>query len=241
MELKILGAAYGVHDVTNRAQRLVSDDGREFNQPVITDVWGNGGSCGKKKALVVVYTYSNTYMVDIAIKGQRMHFIASPPLCILGAVYGLKCVTTNVQYLVKNRSFSAKASNSTFGNDSWRWVKKTLVVVYQYGDETPTVATAIEGKPLEFRYAKRPEFSGCSNPSTLTILGAAYGPRDVTLTVQSLVDEKDGATLHFKANNDTFGDPWWGHKKSFVIVYRYGYDAPQVQAIKEGQSIHLRQ
>jgi hypothetical protein len=236
LKLNIVSAAYGLSDVTARAQQLVTAD-EEFNEMASNEVWGEGFP-GKDKTLVVVYTYSNMYMVDIAISGQRMHFIVSPPLRILGAAYGVENVSEKVKALVKNRSLSVTVKNSTFG-DGWRGKKKTLVVVYQYGDETPTVATAIEDEQLEFLYKKSPEFSSSENPSTLTILGAAYGPRNVTQMVQSHVK---GTTLEVTANNDTFGtDPWKRHKKTLVVVYRYECNEPEVRVIKERRSIYLQQ
>lgn len=213
----------------------------EFEQIASDEVWGE---CSKKwsarnATFVVIYTYSNACMIDIAIRGQKMHFIASPPLCILGAAYGIKCVTEKVMTLVKNRSFSATANDKTF-EDSWTWRKKTLVVVYQYGDETPRVATAIEGEHLEFRYTKRNvELRSSTNPSILTILGAAYGPNDVTEKVQSLVNEQGGCTLSVTADNGTFGNPWKSHRKSLVIVSRYGSNEPRVHAVHQKEGIHL--
>jgi hypothetical protein len=81
------------------------------------------------------------------------------------------------------------------------------------------------------------DFHGSTNPGTLTILGAAYGPSDVTRQVQSLV--KDGSTLKFKASNDVFGDTWRGHTKSFVIVYRYGRNTPLMQIAAENSCISV--
>ena len=72
-------------------------------------------------------------------------FLCLTPLCILGAAYGNKDVTEKAMALVKNRSFSATANDKTF-EDRWTWRKKILVIVYQYGDETPRLATATEGE-----------------------------------------------------------------------------------------------
>ena len=57
------------------------------------------------------------------------------------------------------------------------------------------------------------------------ILGAAYGPLDVTDRVASLV--RDGQ-LSIPVNNDTFGDSWQGQSKALVVIYRYGLRMPQV-------------
>ena len=232
-KLNITGAAYGLGDVTAKAQSLVTSD-REFNQLATNEVWGDTWK-GKKKSLVVVYEYCGVYMVDIATEGERMHFISSPPLSILGAAYGLGDVTPKVNELMLNRSFEATADNDTFG-DHWHKIHKTLVIVYQYGEETPTVATAKEGDKLQFMYSQKPDYKGSTNPNTLTILGAAYGPADVTAKVQSFV--KDG-TLKVKASNDVFHDSWKHVKKSLVIVYRYGRNNAKIKYVEENGTISL--
>mgnify|MGYP002803993098 FL=1 len=233
LKLNILGAAYGLANVTSKAQSLVTSN-QEFDQLASNEVWGDSWY-GQPKTLVVVYECNKLYFVDIAVEHDRVHFIASPPLTILGAAYGLQCVTEKVKKLVHHRSFEATANNATF-EDGWPETK-TLVIVYQYGEEQPSVATAKETEKLVFRYSKKGNFYGSTNPNTLTILGAAYGPSDVTEKVQSLV--KDGSTLEVKASNDVFGDTWSGQLKSLVTVYRYGRGAPQMQVVHEGASMSV--
>ena len=183
-ELVILGAAYGKKDVTQKARNLLSSDG-EFDQPASDKVWGDGWK-GRNKTLVVVYKYDGLQMVDAVIENEKMHFIASPPLAILGAAYGLADVTTKVCALVKNRSLTVKANNSTFG-DGWKGHDKTLVVVFQYGKEAPMVSTVIEHETMKIIYIRKNAFLGSTDPSVLTILGAAYGPSNVTKKAQNLV------------------------------------------------------
>ena len=235
LKLNILAAVYGLSDVTRVAQSLVTSN-QEFNQLASSNVWGDGWP-GHDKTLVVVYEYSDMFMVDIAVEGERMHFVASPPLTILGAAYGLNNVTTKVKELVKNRSLKVTADKATF-RDGWRGYHKTLVTAYQYGEEKPSLAVVKEGCLLQFLYVQGQDFYGPTNPRTLTILGAAYGPKDVTRNVQYLV--KDSSTLNVKASNEVFGgDPWRGYDKSLVIVYRYGRNAPQIKIAKENCSISL--
>mgnify|MGYP002803953649 FL=1 len=234
LKLNILGAAYGLANVTSKAQCLVTSN-QEFNQLASNEVWGDGWP-GQAKTLVVVYECNKHYLVDIAVENYRVHFIASPPLKILDAAYGLQCVTEKVKELVHHRSFEATANNATFG-DGWPGTAKTLVIVYQYGEEQPSVAAAKETEKLMFQYSKKGNFYGSTNPNTLTILGAAYGPSDVTEKVRSFV--KDGSTLEVKASNDVFGDTWYGQPKSLVTVYRYGRGAPQMQVVHEHASMSV--
>ena len=244
MQLNIVYAVYGLTDVTDIAKGKATSSG-EFDVIASDKVWefkhGNITDWPQKnKTLVVVYTCGNRYMIDIAVGGQKMYFTASPPLHILGAAYGIKDVTEKAMTFVKNCSFSATANDKTF-EDRWTWRKKTLVVVYQYGDEKPGVATAKEGEHLEFCYKRSDvEFNICTDPSILTILGAAYGPTDVTGKVQDLVKQEGGSgSLNVTADNDTFGDTWKSHRKTLVIVSRYGCNEPRVHAIYQGQGLHL--
>ena len=139
--LVILGAAYGKADVTDQANKKLTSNG-EFNEEASNDVWGDSWK-GHGKTLVVVYEYDGLQMLDAVKENERMHFIASPAMTILGAAYGLADVTTKVCALVKNRSLAVTANNATFG-DSWKGVHKTLVVTYQYGEQTPKVTYAKE-------------------------------------------------------------------------------------------------
>ena len=248
MQLDIVYAVYGLTDVTVTAKGKKTSSG-EFDVSASDEVWEDKGSDEKlniidwpaqNKTLVVVYTYGNRYMINIAVRGQKMYFIASPPLHILGAVYGIKDVTEKAMTFVKNCSFSATANDKTF-EDTWTWRKKTLVVVYQYGDEKPRVATTIEGKNLEFWYKRSDvEFNICTDPSILTILGAAYGPKDVTEKVQGLVKQEGGSgSLSVTADNNTFDNTWKSHRKTLVIVSRYGCNEPRVHAIYQEHGLHL--
>ncbi|CAB4038288.1 Hypothetical predicted protein [Paramuricea clavata] len=236
LKLNILGAAYGLSDVTSVAQSFVTAN-QKFDEVASNAVWGDEWP-GTKKTLVVVYEYDENFMLDIAVEGDQMHFIASasPPLTILGAAYGLKSVTEKVKALVKNRSLKAIADNDTF-EDGWPGIVKTLVIVYQYGEEHPSITVVKENHSFELLYSKGNNFQGSTNPSTLTILGAAYGPKNVTDKVQRLA--KNGSTPQVKASNAVFGDPWRGQVKSLVIVYRHGSKAPRMQIAAEHSSISV--
>ena len=231
--LVIIGAAYGKGNVTQKAKELVSAEG-EFNQLASNGVWGDTWY-GVPKTLVVVYEYNGLQMLDVVKENERMHFIASPPMTILGAAYGLADVTSKVSELVRNRSLTATANNSTFG-DSWVGIPKSLVVTYQYGEELPTVSAVKENETMEIIYSKKSTFLGSTDPDVLTILGAAYGPSDVTQKAQNLVK---GNTLQTKVDNSVFSDPWVGVRKSLAIVYRYGRNRPQIKIAAEGSEMSI--
>lgn len=231
--LVILGAAYGLQDVTMHANSLLSNG--EFNKMASNDVWGDTWP-GIHKTLVVVYAYDGLEMLDVVKENQRMHFIASPPMSILNAAYGLTDVTSKVRSLVKNRSLTVTANNPTF-DDGWHGHKKTLVVTYQYGEEIPMVAIAKEDEMLEILYSKGDVYIGPTNPTVLTILGAAYGPKDVTKNVQHLVKDD---TLNVQVKNDVLGgDPWQNIKKSLVVVYQYGRNMPLMKIAPENEDMSI--
>ena len=175
-------------------------------------------------------------MLDVVKQNEHMHFIASPPMTILGAAYGLADVTTKVSALVKNRSLRVTANSDTF-KDSWPGVYKTLVITYQYGQQMPMVKTVKQNGILEIIYDTTDVFTGSTNPDLLTILGAAYGPSIVTKKAQNLVGYNKMQT---EINNDVFGpDPWPGVRKSLVVVYRYGRNPPLMKIAQGGSKMSI--
>ena len=234
MKLVILGAVYGNKNVTQLANGKLSANG-EFDQYASDEIWGDGWP-GINKTLVVVYKYDGLQMLDVVKQNEHMHFIASPPMTILGAAYGLADVTTKVSALVKNRSLRVTANSDTF-KDSWPGVYKTLVITYQYGQQMPMVKTVKQNGILEIIYDNTDVFTGSTNPDLLTILGAAYGPSIVTKKAQSLVGYNEMQT---EINNDVFGpDPWPGVKKSLVVVYRYGRNPPLMKIAPGGSQMSI--
>ena len=114
---------------------------------------------GVKKTLVVVYQHEG-YLPRVRIVrehrtltiGQRLmgHNTRTQPgnnLRIVGAAYGLVDVTHKVQSLVWNNRLHVAARNNVFG-DTWRGVKKSLVVVYQYGNGHYRTKIVTEGHTL---------------------------------------------------------------------------------------------
>ena len=71
----------------------------------------------------------------------------------------------------------------------------------------------------------------------LKILGAAYGPRDVTAILNSRISQHQ--SLSIQASNGIFGDPWGGVFKSLVAVYEHDGYSPAVAIVHEGQTLHI--
>ncbi|WP_175932679.1 hypothetical protein, partial [Burkholderia sp. BCC0801] len=166
----------------------------------------------------------------------------SGDLQILGAAYGLLDVTNLVMNRVNRNTVpqslpETAASNSLFP-DGWRGEDKTLTVFYRYGSNGRIgVATAVEyGKGLSIKGPPSPApvelGEEAAEPPTLRVLGATYGPADVTGKVAMLVDPKT-QSLKFTPDNATFGDPW-KRRKAFVALLRYGGETPFLQVVREG-------
>lgn len=160
---------------------------------------------------------------------------SSQRLKILGAAYGKEDVTDAVQDAVRRNSLSIRASNDVFG-DSWYGNQKSLVIVYQYGNYAPSVATAAEGNTISITQRNAPRRYGRLNSDDPAIFGAAYGLADVTKKVRRLVD---GGASRISAQNDQFNDSWPGVKKTLVIVYEDESGSPAVQITEEGDSWDL--
>ena len=230
--LIILGAVYGLADVTTTARSFVHDG--VFDATANNATWGDSWR-GNKKTLVVVYDYAGAVsMVNAVEENEQMHFIASPSLSIHGATYGPAPVTKKVVSLVRNRTLNVVANNDTFG-DTWHGHTKSLTITYQYGQERPIVAIAKEGSALNIIYTPgSADYLPPSDPISLNIVGAAYGLGDVTSNVQALVLNNQ---LDITANNETFGDTWPGTEKSFTLVYQYGRNNPLLEVAIENDVV----
>lgn len=170
------------------------------------------------------YNYAQTFLQIITINGK-----AQPQLKIHGAAYGLGDVTDIVRRLVRNNAVCVKA-NDTYFSDTWRGHTKTLVVVYQYGNELPQTAIANQKNEI-MKISYVPTATYQPSCDSLTILGAAYGRGEVTSKVQSLVVNNNLNII--KANDDVFFDTFPGHTKTTVIVYQYGSNPVMAPKITE--------
>lgn len=151
-------------------------------------------------------------------------------LRILGAAYGKADVTNVISAAIKDNSLTIQASNEVFG-DSWYGTQKALVIVYQFGDYKPLVATASEHKIISIteKDAKIQPWM-ITDSGVSTILGAAYGLAEVTRKVQTLVDS---GVLNIQAQNKYFGDSWVGVRKTLVVVYKHLSGVPIVSIVEE--------
>ena len=162
-------------------------------------------------------------------------------LQILGAAYGPRDVTSDLSRRVTSSGqLTVKPSNGVFG-DPWGGVKKTLVVVYKHSCSPPRIAIArehydhqlhISAKPLNFYNCFQERYSRHG----LNIVGAAYGLKDVTDKVRSLVHHN---RLSIRASNYMFGDSYPGVRKTLIVVYRYGYGRYRTKIVKEDETIHI--
>ncbi len=234
--LTILGAVFGLTDVTTEATSLVQDG--EFNATANDATWGDGWP-GHPKTLVVVYQYTGAVsMLNVVKENEQMHFIVSPPMRILGATWGPAPKTGKVDSLAKNRALNVVANNDTFGPDPFHGHAKSLVVIYQYGEERPIVAIAAEGSALNIIYTPGGgDYIAPADPASLTILGAAYGLGNVTGATQELVKANQ---LNITANNETFGDSWHNTVKTFTLVYQYGRNPPLMKAVTENTQVSVQ-
>ncbi|ETO09358.1 hypothetical protein RFI_28019 [Reticulomyxa filosa] len=136
--LYILGAVYGLQDVTEVVKRLVTND-----QLVVfasNKVFGDSryekqtNKKGVKKTLVVVYKYGgDAYAAGVAFVEEDKKLVITRntrkwyfhefnlrpnKLTIFGAVYGLEDMTTKTRNLVSRQELIVNVSNETFG-DTW--------------------------------------------------------------------------------------------------------------------------
>jgi hypothetical protein len=166
--------------------------------------------------------------------------IIDDQLEILGAAYGLADVAAKVRGAVNQRAMpntlSIRADNGTFG-DSWPGFPKTLTVVFRYGPDGAALVRAVrEGEALALGQAEyQASRAGASAApgvwGRLTVWGASYGPADVTGAVRARIGSDQ--TLHFTADNATFGDSWPGVRKTCVTVSSYQGSGPITDIVVE--------
>ena len=142
-----MGAVYGREYVTNLMNSKVTQSQTLSNVAPSNSVFGDSWP-GVHKTLTVVYKHEG-YDPNIVIVREHGSLNLNIPsrsrgsnaestysgnnLRIIGAAYGLADVTYHVQSMVRNNRLDVSASNSVFG-DTYGGVRKTLVVVYRFGN-----------------------------------------------------------------------------------------------------------
>jgi len=224
--LKILGAAYGITDVTSKVQSKIVNDGLTLMD--LDNTLGDGW-VGHPETLVICYQYSTDTTQGIVVRTDGQVNLVGPQLTILKAAYGLEDVTSTVQNLVSKQAgtrLDTLVSNTIF-KDNWSGIAKTLVIVYQYKDFTPSVIAKKDSEKLIIAYqTKTDKVEKPTSETQLQILGAAYGPVDVTGVVKKRVVDNH---LMIDAWNNEFGNTWENNKKSLVVVYKIGNKAPEMK------------
>lgn len=170
-------------------------------------------------------------------------------LKVLGASYGLKVVTKECNSRIKDHKELLTAANDDQFGDSWYGNVKNLVVCYQYGNEQP-ITTSVPQRPfdknsLSIKYSdvKQKQFHFKMQPKELNILGAVYGPTNVTEKIQNLVKDN---TLSIVADDNLLGNEVFNvektlkAEKSLTIVYSYGLNYPITKVVKQGQKMEIK-
>jgi hypothetical protein len=244
--LTIYGASYGPADVTAALRRQIGGD-QSLSYTADNAAFGDSWP-GVRKTCVVVYSYQGDGpQTEIVIETGAGATMPGHDLQILGAAYGRADATAKVAAAVARQAdpetLDIGADNETFG-DGWPGVPKSLTVVFRYGsDGAPAVKTAREGTRLSIgaddhaASRRKPSTETCV-PGYLTIWGASYGPADVTTKASSGVGSDQ--TLALTANNETFGDSWFGVPKACVLVSSYYPQAPSVTIVQEGGPLILQ-
>ena len=144
--LKILGAAYGLGDVTAVVRGKIESDTLSVRADNAT--FGDQ-FLGERQSLVVAYQYDNQLpQISIVEEGSRMNISYIPTatyrpnpgtLTILGAAYGLGEMTSKVQSMVANNNLNFTADSKTFFN-TFPGHCKSMVIVYLSAKDDKTKA-----------------------------------------------------------------------------------------------------
>lgn len=239
-DLQILGAAYGLADVTKRVIDRVNRNTVPQSLPdtaasnsIFPDGWP-----GEDKSLTVFYRYgpdgrigivtATEYGKPLTIKGpptdgsfepKPTPTEGIPPLSVLGATYGPADVTGTVKKHVDvlTQSLDFKVNNATFGNPWNR--RKAFVALLQYDGQVPFMQIAQENDQFVCKYSP-----------PVKILGASWGVTDVSNIV---VEKAARGRVVIDANTKVLGDGWVGVDKTLVVIYQYLDQVPQIAIAKE--------
>lgn len=244
--LQIVGAAYGLKQVTAQVIKLV--DRQAFPETLsvlaITRVFGDTW-IGHHKTLTVVYRYDGgPTCVTTVMEGQTLSIGANefneslqsaieastanpsePGLKVWGASYGPSDVSATVRSLVTPvGTLSLVADSATLG-DAWDGNHKTFVIVASYAGQVPFIDIVVDGAAYALSY--RPP---------LHILSAFYGLKDVTDIVRASVCRR---SLSVSASSSVFGDGWPGVRKALHVVFQYADCKPQMAVATENQTLQI--
>lgn len=161
------------------------------------------------------------------------------------AVYGLKVVTNKIAALIRDgnpQTLNFIVNNKEIGEDGWPGQKKSITVVYSYDDGPLFIAAARESEVLtvgikEFEKSNLAPRQTPVHEQRLSVLGATYGPNDVTYKIKTLISPFN--TLSFKADNFTFGDSWYGVAKTLIIILGFGKDVMLVEMFVEREQCYI--
>ena len=163
-KLKILGAVYGIVDVTAKVQSLVKDNSLSVRADNAT--FGDTFP-GRWKTLAIIYQYGNQLpQTTIASENVEINIFYVPTatycptddkntLTIVGAAYGLGEVTSHMQASVSNGNLliNANDANCSYGIDTLSGsTTKVLTVVYQYGSNPMLVSITLENSNTEIHH-----------------------------------------------------------------------------------------
>lgn len=230
-------ASYGPKNVTNPLRALINPASQSLSitpsNQLFTDPWE-----GVRKSFVITAYYPGQVpFTDVVAEGAPYSLFFSPALQILSANWGGNDVLNIVRSAVSRRSLSIPASINFFGVDPIPGSRKSLSVVYQYGTFAPQLTTAMEGTVLSIVYdGNVMGYSQPSDPKTLSILFATFGPSDVTNKLSPFITNNK---LSITPNTGLFGDPVKGSIKSFTVVYTFGSSDVFSSTCREGQPLTI--
>lgn len=230
--LQILGATFADADITQVIAAQVRGGTVEVEVHLRLcpyDPWP-----GVWKTATVVFRYGDEThepAVAVAREGEMLTITPDmaprvvarrrPGLHVLGAAYGIVERTFIARRAIANDRLCMPATDDLW-QDQWPGRPKTLTIVYQIDGGRPLVKAVKQNQTLTV--------------AAPMILGAAWGPLDVTDTVAALVR---GGALAIPADVATFGDSLPGWAKSLTVTYRHGDFPPQTLIVAEGGTLVL--
>ena len=237
----ILDASWFNMDVTKTVERLIGDRFALSHRLFARDPYHGG-----PKFLVLTFIHrledyaSNCQM--LIIKEDQEVYVPMP-LTIHAAMWSTMDVTDVLRAQISvDQTLQIATGHSLCIPDPWISKRKTIVVIYQYGNDPLQIAVSYDGNgvlSIDPNKPRRPIFFNPMppHPQRLHVLAAVWGIMPIDLKHFGLLTE----SKEVSCTNEWFGyDGWPNHQKTCHVFVRYPQTGKIVGvAAREGERLKL--
>ena len=237
----ILDATWFNMDVTSTVERLIGDRFSLSYRLFERDPYHGGW-----KFLILIYIhrlkdYASDYHMQIVKEDQEVY--VPMPLTIHNAMWSTVDVTDVFRAQISvDQTLEIVAGHPLCTPDPWFGKRKTIVVIYQYGDDPLQIAVSFDGNgilSINPSKSRRPIFFNpmSPHPRRLHVLAVVWGIMPIDLKHFGLITESKEITC----KNEWFAfDGWPNHHKTCHVFVQYPQSGKIIGvAAREGEKLKL--